>query len=155
MTYELIGYQLKVTQQTLRNRMDRELMVFQLTTPQYAVLCGAERFPGLSNADLARYCFVSPQTVNEIVKTLESRTLVNIEAHKSNKKKITVLLTPEGRKILQLAHKSVAGIEECMLSDFSLAERKEFLAYLKKCVVSLGMNPEGSGLTRGKNEKRK
>ena len=56
--------------------MDRALVELNLTTPQYSVLSELHEFPGLSNADLARKSFVTPQTMNLIVQNLEARELI-------------------------------------------------------------------------------
>jgi DNA-binding MarR family transcriptional regulator len=70
------GYILKRAQQSLRTRMDRELKAHELTTPQYAVLVITATSPGISNADLARAAFVTPQTMQGIVSILEKRGLL-------------------------------------------------------------------------------
>lgn len=62
-----VGYYLKRAQHALRLAMDAALQRVDLTTPQYAALCALELEPGLSNAALARCCFVTPQTMNMIV----------------------------------------------------------------------------------------
>ena len=137
MATELIGYQIKVAQQTLRNTMDRMLSEISLTTPQYAVLCGVEEIPGISNADLARYCFVTPQTANEIVKSLEKKSLLRLCPHKSNKRKIAIGLTNAGIKTLKEAHKVAITVEKAMLSTLDKGEQKRFLQYLQCCIKSL------------------
>ena len=73
---EEVGYLLKEVQQDLRKRMDRALVELNLTTPQYSVLSELHGFPGLSNAELARKSFVTPQTMNLIIQNLEARGLV-------------------------------------------------------------------------------
>ena len=65
------GYILKRTQLALRGAMDDALVTVNLTTPQYAALSELSEEQGLSNAELARRCFVTPQTMHQILRGLE------------------------------------------------------------------------------------
>ena len=75
-TYRSVGYALKRAQQALRAHLDAELRTIGLTTPQYSALAGLERSESLSNAELARQAFVTPQTMQAIVVGLERDGLV-------------------------------------------------------------------------------
>ena len=70
------GYLVKRVQVALRSAMDRALLSEDLTTPQYGVLSALQKAPGLSNAELARRSFVTPQTMIRIVASLEDKGLV-------------------------------------------------------------------------------
>jgi DNA-binding MarR family transcriptional regulator len=72
---------LKRAQYTLRQVMDDRLADAALTTPQYAALTALEREEGLSNAELARRCFVTPQTMHSIVTRLEEEGLLRRTPH--------------------------------------------------------------------------
>ena len=76
-----IGYLIKRVQQELRLRLDAELQQFNLTTPQYAVLKALEETPNLSNTALARACFVTPQTMIEIIQRLQQAGFVERHSH--------------------------------------------------------------------------
>jgi DNA-binding MarR family transcriptional regulator len=106
-----LGYLLKEVQQLLRNKMDRALASIDLTTPQYAVLAELEQFPGLSNADLARKSFVTPQTMNLIVQKLEERGLIQRTASESHGKILKIATTARGLEHLSRAHEQVFIIE--------------------------------------------
>jgi hypothetical protein len=62
-----VGYNLKITQHRLRQRLDAELAQFGITAPQNAVLLEIAGNPRVSNADLARAAFVTPQTMQGIL----------------------------------------------------------------------------------------
>jgi DNA-binding MarR family transcriptional regulator len=47
-----------------------------LTVAQYAVLSALAEEPGLSNADLARRAFVTPQSMNKFLHDLEKQQFV-------------------------------------------------------------------------------
>lgn len=110
-TYRSLGYALKRAQQALRGHLDAELRNIGLTTPQYSVLAGLEVSAGLSNAELARRAFVTPQTMQAIIVTLERDGLIKRAAHPVHGRVLTTELTPDGRAALHSAHEIVANAE--------------------------------------------
>lgn len=111
-TYRSLGYALKRAQQALRGRLDTALRDIGLTTPQYSVLAGLEKSNGLSNAELARRAFVTPQTMQAIIVTLEKAGLIKREAHPDNGRILTTDLTAEGREAVRAAHEIAANAEQ-------------------------------------------
>jgi DNA-binding MarR family transcriptional regulator len=110
-TYRSIGYALKRAQQALRGHLDTQLRDVGLTMPQYSVLAGLEFSAGMSNADLARRAFVTPQTMQAIIVTLEKAGLIERMAHPENGRIRQTELTPAGRSALKAAHEIVADAE--------------------------------------------
>ncbi|MFB9949426.1 MarR family winged helix-turn-helix transcriptional regulator [Rhizobium puerariae] len=110
-TYRSLGYALKRAQQALRGHLDTKLRNIGLTTPQYSVLAGLEFSEGLSGAELARRAFVTPQTMQAIIATLERDGLVKRMAHPVHGRVLTTELTPDGRSALRAAHEIVANAE--------------------------------------------
>ena len=110
-TYRSLGYALKRAQQALRGHLDAALRQIGLTTPQYSVLAGLEARGGLSNAELARRAFVTAQTMQAIIVTLERDGLIERRDHPVNGRILTTELTPAGRAALGQAHAIVAGAE--------------------------------------------
>ena len=110
-TYRSIGYALKRAQQALRGHLDAHLRDIGLTMPQYSVLAGLESSDGMSNADLARRAFVTPQTMQGIIVGLEREGLIGREAHPDHGRVLTATLTKDGRDKVQAAHIVVARAE--------------------------------------------
>lgn len=136
-TTDLVGYQLKRAQQALRSAMDSALRERGLTTPQYAALSALEAGEPLSGAELARRCFVTPQTMNGIVVGLEQGALVERTPHPDHGRVIETHLTEAGRVLLRDAHQAVRVIEEQMLAGMSAAERGGLGALLRCCTKNL------------------
>jgi DNA-binding MarR family transcriptional regulator len=132
-----VGYELKRAQQALRGRMDEALRPLGLSTPQYAALTALEAQPGLSNAELARAGFVTPQTMNAIVAGLAGGGLVERRPHPSHGRVLTTELTPRGAKLLAEAHPRVAEIEQRMTAPLSPEQRHQLLAGLRACADAL------------------
>jgi DNA-binding MarR family transcriptional regulator len=132
-----IGYVIKELQAVLRARMDRALKTCGLTTPQYASLYSLERNPGISNAELARKCFVTPQTMIRIVANLEAAGLIARSPHPTHGRILHTTLTARGRKLFATCHESAMEIENQMLQPLSTQERKQLRELLRRCTQSL------------------
>lgn len=109
--YATIGFALKQAQQALRTRLDAGLREIGLTTPQYAVLTFLKEEAGASNATLARRSFVTPQTMQAILVTLERAGLLTRTAHPEHGRVQKTELTEAGSKVLSAASKIVADVE--------------------------------------------
>jgi DNA-binding MarR family transcriptional regulator len=127
-----VGYLLKEVQQDLRKRMDRALTELDLTTSQYSVLSELQEFPGLSNADLARKSFVTPQTMNLIVQKLEVRDLVGRSPSASHGKIMNIEVTSKGEDLLNKANELVLDVQNEIFSRISEDETIALTEILKK-----------------------
>ncbi len=132
-----VGYQLKRAQHALRLEMDAALREEGMTTPQYAALSVLEEEAGLSGAALARRCFVTPQTMNQILVKLESAGMVERRPHPEHGRILSAYLTGKGAKRVSRAHGVVGDIEERMLAGLGRKERSRLLETLRGCVESL------------------
>jgi DNA-binding MarR family transcriptional regulator len=132
-----VGYFVKRVQQALRQAMDGELRPLNLTTPQYSALSALEQTSNASNADLARACFVTPQTMTEIIRGLEGSGLITRQAHPEHGRIIQTFLTSTGRTQLATAHQVVGKVEHTMLSGLTGEEQKELAQYLQRCFENL------------------
>ncbi len=133
---ERVGYMLKRAQQALRTAMDEALRRRGLTTAQYAVLSALEAAPGLSGVALARRCFVTPQTINEIVTHLEAVGLVE-RRRGDDARVLWAYLTTSGLDLVGACHQVVDTIEDRMVSGLSPREQRHLLADLHRCVAAL------------------
>src|ERR1700730_8459586 len=120
-----IGYLLKRVQHSLRLAMDEKLREYELSTPQYAALWALGREPGLSGAELARRCFVRPQTMSEILANLEGRKLVERKPHPVHRRVVEVHLTERAEDLLEACEECVRRIDEQMLHGLSAQGRQE------------------------------
>jgi len=124
-----VGYELKKAQHALRLGIDEELRELGVTTPQYAAMSVLAEEPGLSNAQLARRSFVTPQTMNQILARLGASGMVERRAHAEH-----------GRVFQRLCHRRVFAVEEQMVSALSDAERLRLIRALRGCAEALGRN---------------
>lgn len=138
---ERVGYRLKRAQQALRAAMESSLRERGITTAQYAALSALEDGEPLSGAELARRCFVTPQTMNGILGGLEGAELVVRRAHPEHGRVIETHLTAAGRARLREAHRAVLAIESRMLTGLSAGERRQLAEALHRCADNLDETP--------------
>lgn len=132
-----IGYQLKKAEHALRLEMDVSLRGLGLTPPQYAALSVLGDEPGLSGAALARRCFVTPQTMNQILVKLEGARFVERQPHPDRGRVLSAYLTKKGAKRLSSAHEKIEVVEERMLAGLGRKKRARLLDALRSCTESL------------------
>lgn len=137
MVQQRLGYIIKRAQQALRSRMDTALDNVDLTTPQYAALSILEEEQKLSNAELARRCFLTPQTMHKIVTGMEEKGLVERKSDPTHGRKINTLLTSPGKKKLGEAHQIVKQIEQEMTAGLSADDVEATTNNLVHCIQSL------------------
>lgn len=132
-----LGYAIKRTQHVIRQAMDKTLTDVALTTPQYVALSALSSEPGLSNAALARRCFVTPQTMHQLTGGLASRGLIERSPHPQHGRVVQVCVTKAGEQLLEKAHKLVRAVEEKMTRDLSVVEKQQVSDVLEKCYAAL------------------
>ena len=131
------GYLLKRAQTALHAALAAGLRGPGATVAQYAVLTALDEEPGLSNADLARRAFVTPQTMNEVLRELEGKHWVTRHPHPDHGRILQASLTPSGRAALAACHQAAGAIEEQMLTRLSPAQREQLTAALRACTDAL------------------
>lgn len=131
------GYLLKKTQHALRLHMDNHLRTIDLTTPQYAVLSQLEQHPGISNADLARAAFITPQTMYTIICNLENRNLIKRIPAKNHGRILQTQLTKQGLEMVLQAHQLITQAELTMFKAITKSEQKLFEQLLSRCFENL------------------
>jgi DNA-binding MarR family transcriptional regulator len=131
------GWLLKRAQDALNAAMTAALRDFGATLPEYAVLAALAEEPGLSNADLARRAFVTPQTMNQVLRELEQRGWVTRHPHPGHRRILQAELTADGRRTLAACHQAVDTVEGRMLAGLGPAERRQLAAGLRSCIDGL------------------
>jgi DNA-binding MarR family transcriptional regulator len=130
-------YLVKQVEAAVRAHLDAVLRAHALTTMQYTALTVLEHRENLSSAQLARRSFVKPQTMHELVVTLERLGLIERHPSETQRHVLLIRLTTDGRKKLDECHADVEAIERQMVGDLSAAERAMLRALLERCHAAL------------------
>jgi DNA-binding MarR family transcriptional regulator len=133
-----VGYTLKQAAAALRAAMDADLRPLGLTVPQYACLELLGQRPGLSASELARGAFVTRQSMHAVLLGLAERGLLARAATAPQGRALPTELTDAGRRALERASATVAGIERRMTGALTPAAQERLRADLAACATALG-----------------
>ena len=114
------------------------LAVVPLVTASNAVLNFLEIEPGASNAELARRAFVTPQTMQAILVSLERAGLISRTPHPEHGRIQMTKLTAKGRKALEAASGIVADAEARLRDAAAPLDPREVAATLRR-LASAGL----------------
>ena len=133
-----LGYVVGRLDRALRRHVDEGVRPHGLTWQQYTLLSVLRARGGLSNAQLARRSFITPQSMSEIVTALVKKGFIRREADPTHGRILRTELTEAGQRVLEAADDVVAVIEEQMLHELSARDRERLMTGLKSCVRMLG-----------------
>ena len=88
-----------------RGRMDEELRPQGVTAAQLQLLFAVRNAPGSSGAQLARSCYVTPQTAQALLKHLEDGGFIVRGKDAVNDRIVTARITPEGERLARSVEK--------------------------------------------------
>ncbi|WP_128374854.1 MarR family winged helix-turn-helix transcriptional regulator [Streptomyces cavernae] len=130
-------YLVKQLELAIRSFMDEALRPYGLTTFQYTALTVLQRRGGLSSAQLARRSFVRPQTMHEIVRSLEERGLIERAHAPGNRRIMEARLTRDGEELLAACAPEVQRLEDRLMLDMPQERRSAFRRGLTDGLASL------------------
>jgi DNA-binding MarR family transcriptional regulator len=132
-----LGYMLKEASSALRAAMEAVLRPLSMSITHYSCLELLSQRPGLSNSDLARRAFVTRQSMNVLLQSLERDGYVTRPAQAPVGKALPTTLTPAGRESLARATVAVRAIENQMLSGLSDHDQDTTRRILSTIIKSL------------------
>jgi DNA-binding MarR family transcriptional regulator len=109
----------------------------EVAFPEYLCMRVLSKFPGQSNADLARTLNVSPQAMNMVLRGLEDRGLVTRPASVASGRSLPAQLTREGEELLKRTDAGVRAAEGRLMANLTDKERHQF----KRVLAALGSDP--------------
>jgi DNA-binding MarR family transcriptional regulator len=133
-----LSYVIARLDRAVRRGIDEVLEPFGLTIPQFTTLSVLARRSGLSNAQLARRAYITPQSMNEVVLRLERRGLLERAPDPAHRRILRASVTAEGRKLLKRCEQGVAEMERTMLAALDDDGRERIVHDLAACVHALG-----------------
>ena len=133
-----LGYLLKEASSALRSALEEVLRPLGMSVTHYACLELLAQRPGLSNSELARGAFVTRQSMNVLLQSLERDGYVTRPDEAPVGKALPARLTPRGRRSLDRATVAVRSVEVRMLSGMTDAEQSGAFGILRKMIQALG-----------------
>jgi DNA-binding MarR family transcriptional regulator len=132
-----IGYVVGRLDRALRREIGALVTPLGLTVPKYTALSILREKPGLSNAQLARRTYVTPQSMNEVLIALEADGLIVRSRSAEHGRVVESALSKRGLEVLLACDRAVTHMENAMLADLDSGEREQLRQALMACVRRL------------------
>ncbi|MGW0159426.1 MarR family winged helix-turn-helix transcriptional regulator [Mycobacterium sp. NPDC003323] len=132
-----VGYLVKRVQQALRRNCDAALRPTGLSMAQYAVLRALADHPSASAAQLARLCFVTRQSLQDVLAGLRADGLVRDAAEQGGGRAVALELTAVGRRRLAAGHRAVLAVDVAMVEDLPEGAQTQLAQWLRSCAERL------------------
>ena len=132
-----LGYLLKEASSALRAAMEAELRPLGMTITHYSCLELLAQRPGLSNSELARGAFVTRQSMNVLLQSLERDGLVRRAERAPSGRALPTELTAAGRRQLATASAAVRGVEDAMTRGLDQEARRQVVTALRGFAAAL------------------
>jgi MarR family transcriptional regulator, lower aerobic nicotinate degradation pathway regulator len=121
----------------LRRVTQRHLLIFSetipsITTTQFAVLARLEQLGPLSQNLLGRETAMDAATIKGVVGRLAKQGLVETSADPTDRRRLTVMLTGQGRALYTSSFDAALLVSAQTLSPLKPSERTTLLALLAK-----------------------
>jgi DNA-binding MarR family transcriptional regulator len=114
-----LGYLLRQAAHLYQTTMSRTLGDLGLTPAQFLVMTMIAAYPGLSNADIARLTFLTPQTVSVIIGNLEKAAAISRRPHQVHGRIKHLTLTAHGNALLETARHRAHAVDAALLADMT------------------------------------
>ena len=126
-------------ERAIRKGINERVRPYGLTTLQYTTLSVLRRQGRpLSNAQLARRAYVTPQAMGEVIEKLERMHFLKRVSHPNHRRVYPAVLLPAGIQVLEECDARVAEFEATMLHDLDDNQRLEMARALTSAVQALG-----------------
>jgi DNA-binding MarR family transcriptional regulator len=123
--------------QGVRRELRKKLLPWDLSVPALTALSVLRTRPGLSSAQLSRRSLITPQSMSEVVATLERRGLVQRAVDPSHGRILRMTLTEAGAALLDEIDPVVAALSDELMADVPSEHRAIVLDGLVACMRTL------------------
>lgn len=106
-------------ERAVRKAINEQVKPYGLTTLQYTALSVLGARGEFSNAQLARRAYMTPQSMSEVLDSLEGKGLIQRIVHPGHRRLFPATLTAQGRKVLAACDEAVDAVEREMLADLN------------------------------------
>jgi DNA-binding MarR family transcriptional regulator len=137
--YEIgrVGYAIRRAEQAVSSLIGDVLRELDLTVTQYGTLLVLAQSPGLSGAQLARACLVTPQSMATMLAKLSERGLIEREPSEVHHKVMLARLSRAGLQALQTAHELIRPAEDRLALALRPDERGQLVSYLERIAAAV------------------
>lgn len=132
-----LSYVIARLERVLKQRIAQSIEPFGISVTHYTALSILGRRSGLSNAQLARRTYISPQAMNQVLDQLDQAGLIVREPHATHGRILSTRLSEQGIATLEACDQAVDQMEAEMLHNLSDDDRVKMTEFLLSCVRAL------------------
>ena len=132
-----LGHLIKRAEHSLIMAKEHLLRRENLSVTQYSALLVLAQSPGITGAQLARQCLVTPQSMVPVLASLEDQGFIDRRPSAVHAKVYEIRLTTAGRHKVEQADLLVGDVERRLAGSFSDAERGQLWDLLERAIGML------------------
>lgn len=132
-----VSYVVGQLDRLLKRRLTEVLAEYGLTLPQFTALSVINAGGAMTNAKLAERSFTTPQSANEVVKSMQSSGWIGRAGHPTHGRLIQLYLTERGQALLRGCDAAIDGLEASMLDGIADIPVDTLRKVLQRCVSNL------------------
>ena len=136
----------------LRRALEEGVRAHGLTVAQYTAMSVIRSRSGLSNAQLARLGFMSPQGAHHVLRALDEGGLVRREPDPNHGRVIRTTLTPLGQRVIAACDRHVDVVEALMFGGIDGADLANVRGHLRAALHKLEHRDPDTWTTPAGNE---
>lgn len=129
--YQRPGFLLRRAHQISAAVFENACAEVGLTQAQYGVLMVLQGAPDIDQSRLARALAFDKVTVLRVLRGLEERGLVRRDVSASNRRQMSVRLTPQGQRLLKKAEQPVRQAYQRLMGPLSPAQSQQLIDLLQ------------------------
>lgn len=131
-------YLIKRIETEVTAKMNKALTEYDITLSQFILLNFVnDHTDDLSSAQLSRRFNMTPQSMNEVVTTLQRKELIEKKVDADNKRVLRISLTEKGKETLILCNETIDSVEQELfgvLSDDDLQQLRALIGVILRGV---------------------
>jgi DNA-binding MarR family transcriptional regulator len=134
-------YLIKRLETEVTANMIKILGGYDITPSQFIVLnFVGDNETDLSSAQLSRRFLMTPQSMNEVVTTLQRKELLERNTDPNHKRILRITLTEKGKEVLEICNAAMDEFEEKLLKKLKAKETEGFRGAIGKILENLKEN---------------
>ena len=131
-------YLIKRLETEVTANMIKILGAYDITPSQFIILnFVGDNETDLSSAQLSRRFLMTPQSMNEVVTTLQRKDLLERNTDPNHKRILRITLTDKGKEVLEICNAAMDVFEEKLLKKLKVKEKEVFRGSIGKILENL------------------
>lgn len=136
-------YLIKRLETEVTANMIKILGDYDITPSQFIILnFVGDNETDLSSAQLSRRFLMTPQSMNEVVTTLQRKDLLERNTDPNHKRILRITLTEKGKEVLEICNAAMDVFEEKLLKKLKVKEKEVFRGSIGKILDNLKEDEE-------------